>query len=624
MGVAPTLSVGIVAVAAIISGWIRLDSWNWIPIVGLTAVLCVIAWGFDRAGLALLPRWFKPTSKDNEEPSQWQKTWPSLVALVSAMIIATWQFVQMFDRPDSFSQSYDNMFHMNAVRWILDTGQASSFTVSSVTTLGQTSSFYPAAWHDLVSLAAITINSTIIGHAANSVIWVLMAVIWPLSCLFLVSKLFPQASAPLIISAGILSASFAAFPTLILGFGVVYPNTLGFSLIPVCFGLILSILNIIPGGSSLPLPHRIVILLGCLVGLFLAHPNAVLSLMAMISPVGIVWAYRGIRKARAEKSSKVTLITATYIAATVVTLIAFASMWIFSMIQDGWPPSTTLSESFIEILSASPMAVSPFWVLAFLIISGIIYFVSTASLRWWAGTFTIICVLWVAASAMPRGKIRNLLVSIYYTDPHRVGALLVLALYPTTVMGIQQLLKWASWLAQRLPRINIPPVKVLSYVAAGILLVTGIQLSPAMSSHISWMHWHYWVDPSAAPVDSDEYALIQRLPEFVPPDARIANNPWSGSSFTYALTGILVSSTHVTGNDSKSQTLIRYSLRDAQTNPKVCEAIEALDLDYALEFMTHDVHPEYPGLKDLDQAEGFTLLAENGQAKLFRIDACNS
>jgi hypothetical protein len=519
--------------------------------------------------------------------------------------------------PERFSQTFDNIFHMNAVRWTLDTGYSSSLFMHSMTPGVDPHGFYPMAWHNLVSLANLTLNSVNIPYGSNAMMLVLVTVIWPLTSLFLVSRLFPKASAALTILSGILASSFASFPWLLLGFGVLYPNALGFSLLPVSLGLAFSLLNILPQGERVPVGLTILTLVGCLPGLFLAHPNAVLSLMAMISPLVILWAWRGV-KATWTKNRKQAR---PYIVTTASTLIIFAGIWGLSLVRSTYKPPNSLGTTLSEILSASPLVIAPFWLLAALIIAGIAWMIRDSGIRWWFYPTIVVCFLWYAASAMPHGFLRKITVGGYYADPHRLGALLTMVLFPITVMGIQSFITVGSFILKRFPKINTPLIKALCLVLAGIGLIVGIQNTSAMTSHIGWVRWHYQLD-SGSLISIDEYSVIKQIPNIISQGERVATNPWTASSLVYALSGVPVTLTHITGDTSDDLEIIKNSLREAQTNPRVCPAVRALNIGYVLQFPNKVAHTNYVGLENLDEAEGFTAVARVGEAVFFRIDAC--
>jgi hypothetical protein len=135
-----------------------------------------------------------------------------------------------FGTPESFSQTFDNVFHLNGVRYVLETSNASSLTMTSMTSGGQSPYFYPAAWHGLAA-AFIQLTGLPLTVGVNVLNMAVASVVWPLGCMLLTRAV--AGNRPVAVAAaGVLSAGFAAFPILLLDFGVLYPNFLSSACCP--------------------------------------------------------------------------------------------------------------------------------------------------------------------------------------------------------------------------------------------------------------------------------------------------------------------------------------------------------------------------------------------------------
>jgi hypothetical protein len=71
-----------------------------------------------------------------------------IIGLGLAAVVAATQFMRMFGQPQHISQTADNIFHLNAIRYIVETESGSSFQLGEMTGIP----FYPAAWHTLGAL----------------------------------------------------------------------------------------------------------------------------------------------------------------------------------------------------------------------------------------------------------------------------------------------------------------------------------------------------------------------------------------------------------------------------------------------------------------------------------------
>ncbi len=619
----PLLSLSAIAVAPIAANWAGMP-WSIVPLIIVTVVASLVLFA-----IVSILRSIKSANISNvtspeslTEPAARRNALTYLAAFLIACLIATFQWTQMLGSPSAFSQTYDNIFHLNATRWILDTGNGSSLTFNTMTNGTHPPTFYPAAWHDLVTLITSVTGSSNIVLATNAAIWAIMALIWPLGCLFLIRRLLPDASAFTIIAAGVLASSFAAFPSLLIGFGVLYPNCLAFALLPTLLGLAATVLRLVPTPSSDPSATLVVILLACLPGLFLAHPNALLTLVAMLSPMALLWGWRGIRRNWQSRRKRAW----AHVGVTILGLSVFALIWRLGYTQPTWAAPNVSETSLGEIVLASPLLLRPFWILGILTIIGLITVARTSALRWWLGPFAVICVLWWAVSAMDDGLLRNLLVAGYYNDPYRLAALLPLILLPLCVAACDRLYVWADQTLQSRYAACATRLRLVTAVIAMIILIAGIQFSAAMRQHITWVAATYAVSADSILVNTDEYALLQKLPDIVDADERIATNPWNGSSMVYALDGLLTTTTHVGYISTPELDIINSSLNQAAVNPAlVCPAADALNVRYALDFGSREVHGAYhpyPGLENLGTADGFSVAARVGEATLYKLDAC--
>jgi hypothetical protein len=487
-------------------------------------------------------------------------------------------------------------------------------------------SFYPAAWHDLVSLVAMGGGSNAVTYSTNAVTWAVMALVWPLGCLFLLKRLLPDATLPVRIGSGILASSFAAFPSLLVGFGVLYPNFLGFALLPVVLGLALDVLGLARSRSTLPLYCHLLALAACLPGLFLAHPNAVLSAVALVSPLVLVWAWRGMRASWADHRKRAWV----YLGAAAGIMVVFLLIWAFGRTDPTWAPPNTTETSLAEVLLASPLVIRPFWILGVLILAGIWAMVAKKTCTWLLGPFAVAVLLWWSASALHSGLIRNLLTAGFYNDPYRLAALLPVVLLPISALGLDWL--WtsaAAWMHAR-PRWDRAFVTPLAATVVCLILLVGIQASPAMTQHLKWVEDSFAITESSVLVDSDELAVIEQVPDIVSPGERVATNPWNGSSMLYALTGVDTTTTFIYYITGPSQEIIDESLDEVSSNPgRICPALADLNVVYVLDFGDFyftdgwSPHVDMPGFEQLATAPGFTAVAQSGHAVLYKITACN-
>lgn len=630
LAVAPVLTVSLVAVTAIAAPYAGIG-WSPLPVLAATALISGLLFGVRqvsqrRSGSDAAPRargaLRKPAKADIV----------AAVGFLAGSAAIALQLHRAFGRPENISQTFDNVFHLNAIRYILESGTASSLTVSSMTSGDSPPYFYPAAWHGLASLL-VQMTGAQISVAVNILNLCVAATVWTAGCMFLARTVIgPNAYA--VAAAGVLAAGFGSFPLLLLDFGVLYPNFLSVSLIPAT----LACVSVFFGVSDSPGPvgiARFILAPSAAIGVAIAHPNGLMSLLALSIPVLLV-SFIGFSLAR-YRSGRGHRGTFLMGAGLLGILSVVAVMWKYirpPAEAATWLPFQTPGQAVGEIITNSAMQRSPAWAVSILLIAGVVVLCRRHKRIWLLGSFTLVAALFIVVSAGPNGWLRNTLTGVWYNDSYRLAALLPVAAVPLAAAG-------AGWLVARIQHIwvthrdsvNFIPSEirksrflvsaVVPLALLGLLLVAQtVPLAPAIHSAKA----NYSTTPESALVSSDEMALIKELDDHVPADATIAVNPWTGGAVAFAVADRNTTSKHTLTTYTKATELLNDKFREASTDPAVCTAARADNVGYVLDFGTQEVHGGnhgFVGLQISDATPGFELLAQHGQAKLFKLTACN-
>jgi len=625
---APVLSVFSIAVSAIFAGALHI-AWSIWPLLGFTAIVVLGLVAIDQIRLRLLRRG-RFASKQvpdvpSQEPAPTARARAKTVAayavpVIVVIAISTWQFVRMVGSPTGFSNGYDNVFHLNAVRWILDTHNASSFWISGVSTNGVVSGFYPAAWHGLVSQIALLLGSGNVAAATNAALWVGMAVIWPLGFVYLVRVFAPTIGPAIQVALAVIASAMIAL-TAVIVYNLL-PYWFGLMLLAPVLALCVRILGFGESTLGTPLSMSVLVTVMSVVGLALAHPSSVLSLIAFLTPVGLIWAWRGYSSMRDVNRLRARM----YLWAAGIGMLVFMAVWVIGRTHSYRDPVNTAATSLGQILLVSPLRDQPYWLLGVLLVFGAIAMVKRPAWRWWWGPTAVVVFLWFMVSVAPQSLFRKILVSGYYGFSSRMAGLLGLVLLVIVALGtiyvwqtisqkMTQSLHWGkSW------------VRWLAVGLSWLVLFAGTQLIGPMPSAINAVSGRYGITPDSTMVDSSEYALMQQLPSLVPEGVRVANNPWNGSALAYGLFGVLVTMPDEQSPTTPGLFVLRDHLNSAASQPElVCPALKELNVGFVLDFgdKSFTQWPEsYPGFENLATAPGFTPVASSGHAVLYRIDAC--
>lgn len=600
---APAVSTAVVAVAAVAAPVLGL-SWSFVPILLLTAVAAGIAFA--------LRRW----AGDRDRP---RPTAAAVVAALGGLLLAgtvlVLQLTFVFVEPASISQTFDAIVHLNTVAFAVETGNASAFHIGATTDIP----FYPNAWHAVTSLAATTTGAAV-PIAVNATGIAIGAVAWPASCIALAAVLFRGRPAAML-SAAALSTAFGAFPILLLDFGVLYPNTMGYAILPAGIAAVWLLLR----ARGVADRTRSAVLLAVLcAGIGLGHPNAFLALFAF----GAFIALAELLLSALRDRSRRTWIRHGAIA--IVILAVGAGLWRYSRTgweMSRWGPWQSTAQAFGEAMLMSPRATPITLAVSVLIVIGLIAVVRTPRHVVIAVPFAVAAFMFVLVSGTGVDNLlREMVTNPWYNDSYRLAALLPVAGIPVAVRGTLTVVDAATAFARRtsLPR----AVRAIAAIGATLALFL-VGAGPNVTRAAETARGSYVLDSGSALLTDRERLLIDRLPETTPEDAVIAGNPWTGVSLAYALGGREVVALHVFGERTDDESYLDERLRDIDDDPSVCEAVRNVGATHVIDFGDRNVFDrpdagrDRAGLENLEASEHLILVdSEGDDARLFRIEGC--
>lgn len=629
----PIISVSVIALSAQFAPLVGL---NWGP---LPPLITLVAFALPVWGIRIYNMRRQRDSlpiRKNTHRNSWGRRLTNLHSLtVIALIVAAVQLgyivIEMLGTPTAFSQTYDAIFHLNAVRWILDTENASGFSLTQMIYADGRSPFYPAAWHAIAALVLTTIGGDDVTLGTNATIFAVFTFVWPAGVLAFIRTWAPG---PIVrfslLPAAILAGVIPEFPLRFADWGVLYPNLLGYALVPgylAVFGAFLG------ARRRLQLSMPAILFFGAVgaPGIVIAHPNAAITVM--VAAIALTAGY-----AFSPGPSRRWYIPLLYMGGAASMYVFLAFVW--PLLRPGgasansWPPQMSTAEAFGQALMLSPLDSEPQWPLMIAIAGAILmairYRAHSPVFLW--GTFVF---LWIVAAGWPNSPERTAIVGSWYSDLQRLLGLVGLATAPVGAMGIGYILSrvYRAISSMKLGKGTFGPLfrtiaSAMVCLALFVTFIVSANDSPRLEQYKEWAADRYRIEDGANVISKREYELIEQLPSLVEPDSLIYTDLWRGEPLIYGLTGIQTTARHLKGIQPPEAIYLEEHMNELQSNPKVCSSINTLGVDYVVVFFgptvnnLDDVVTAAPGLTNLSKVKGLTLVAHEGGAYLYRVTGC--
>ncbi len=606
---AAPFGVTVVSTATLLAPLIGLG-WSLLPVALVTAVFAAVIITVR----SITPRgWRRPGDVVSGDGRFW-----TIGVLTAAAVVIAIQIASVIGRPDNISQTFDNIFHLNAIRYAVDNANASPLFVGTLTSVSGGQWFYPTAWHAVAALS-VDLTGVSVPVAANAMALAFSIVVWPAGALWLASSLFGR-SPGVLVGAGLAIIGSAAFPLLMIDYGVLYPMHMGFALLPASIALLLRAFRIVRL-DEVPQSLTTVAVLGVLPGLAITHPGALAAWLVLATVAVVFAAVRAFRRGTPVRRVMTGAIVLAYFSA------AAAVWWVLRPPVDArtWGPEMTAAQALGEVVFVSPYRAPLAIFLAAVTAVGIVTAVRRRGepALFAVSSFAVLGALYVVVASLPYPELRDLLTGSWYNNLPRLAALLPIAVAPLAGAGLNALAAVAS---RRLPSARVRPTARAVTTAALIVAAVVVTLFP-MRAPLSDAAITYALTEDSPLVSTDEMTLMKRLDSEVEPDAVIAGSPWTGAGLAYAISGRRVLQPHTLMEVTDDMVEINNDLNQARPGAPVCTAIADTGVRYVLDFGTREVHGgshPYPGFRALVASRAAKLVDSVGQAKLYRVTGCDS
>jgi hypothetical protein len=541
--------------------------------------------------------------------------------------------------PATASQGWDPIFHLNALRWIQESGHATPWSISPIFGGGR-ATYYPAGWHSAVALVPGSAS-----EAANLSSIVIGGLIWPTGLAFLTTAVLPRHPAAWALTP-LVAASFISFPFSQLLRSGQWPNGLATALVPATLAVAVLLLRRETGRGRILLA---IILLAMLGGCAAAHPSALFAIGVAVLPFVAARflppLVRGVR--RRPFPTLAAVLGTVLLAAGAWSVLANSRLLAGVMayrraVRAALPDSLYLAFFDLPRFPAlSPPAQDDFNIaVGLLVMLGAVLAVFVRDARPLAVAWLAFVGLYILAAGPENGL--RWLTGFWYKDTQRIapfiamaGALLA-ALAITVVTGalVRILVRTVSARAPEARPAGRWPVPAILFTVAAAAVTGALYVgsgSYRSVERVAVAAQNYTVSgkPGSGVLSSGEQAFIERAGAMLPPDAVVIGDPFNGETYFYALTGRHVVYTQLGAPTagSAAKELLRTRFNRVATDPAVCEAVRKVGATYFYADAPGGSHgtvslQRWPGFYNVPTEQGFEKVASAGGRTLYRITAC--
>jgi hypothetical protein len=608
VAVGPALTYGVVALAIIPFGALGIP-WNgWTALIALAAV-CLLMTGLQ----PLLARY-----RDTETETPALSGWPALtvaagVALGGLLIM--WAAYRGITHWQSIPSTWDAVWHANEVRFILDTGQASSTHMGELRNVETHQPlYYPSVFHALTAVfcqltgAAPTTGYTVSSVAAS--VWLFPSSAATLAWFLLRPIATQWLTAGAAATSAVMSASFTSVPYVEFGVAAM-PNLAAYGVAIPTFALITSTLR-----HRDRIPAAVLALVGVLSVHLTGGFVVILFLLAW-------WVFDACWHPVRGRLADLLVLAVVAVPSALILAPQFLGVARQADIIAGhaFPSFKTVKQGVIDALLLHTRHLNDFPIQYGLIVLSAIGMVILLYKRiWWPPVLWVVLTVATIYSGAPFHNVAGAAIEqfsqFFYNDPRRLSAVVTMLVTPWAGIAVFAIVLAVVTFAKRVIRLPAP-----LWVSATVVLLAAATVFSAR--HYLYRHLVLFGDKYDSVIinqkDLDAMAYLATLP-----GARttlIGNSNVDGTAWMYAVADLHPLWTHY---DYPQQTgpgyyrFIFWAYADRDHDPRVSEAVRALNIRYILTSAPTVRGFKVPdGLVSIDQSRSWEKIYDNGGAWIY-------
>lgn len=559
------------------------------------------------------------------------------LAIGAGLVIGLIFFILPLDGAGSFYQENDNIAHLEVVKRFLETGlfdEGGSYLTS-----------YPSLWRTVAATVASQ-GSGNVTVAVNAVNFVITAVLFPISGLIYLASFIGERN--ILRLSPLLVLSFVVFPWGFLYFGPLYPNLIGYSVLPLAMALVVYACGSVDLKSFFCL---FACFLGACAVLLRAHPSSIFVGVVVMSPY-IVYRLNKILAAKSVRlSARYSLIVVFVGSMIELWTLLYTSPMFHGVVTFDWAPYTGKVQAvanvlFLGLTKSSAVQLS----LSLLVLIGAMYCLVMRRWRWLLCSHLLVSLIYIACVSFPV-CLQHFFAGFWYNDSFRVAAMFVFTGMPLACIGLASVIRVAEAFVKLVVSAREEQVYVtncLTYVIPAVAVIAIFFPSFTFAQNITWttgfgkafqmLRSGNSLAENANAIDSHELEFLEMVKDEVGDDI-VLNYPYDGSAYAQTLADVNVVnrgwfgySPSIDGKKSNYQ-LLCESIDKVASDHEVSDAARSEDIKYVL--LLDNGAPDvggcyytvgydgsyWHGLEMLDDSTpGFSIVLSQGDMRLYKID----
>lgn len=583
-----------------------------------------------------------------------------LYALAGVVVVSLVFLSQLHDGAGSFLQFNDNATHLGYIKSMSESGVFATIGQNSTplgTPASQTpypnSSFYPMGFHIVAAFSIISTGAET-AVAENAMIFTYAAIVYPLGMCGLLRSYTDN---PLhLVCGAVICMACVAFPSRMLFVHQAYPNLAGFAAVPSVVALFRFAFPTL-SKETFSSRTRLAFIFS-LVGLLSLHANTLFTVALYIGPIILTELIPSATCNRNLSRSNRRLIN--FVAGTILITVSVV-LWLIllnipfltNVTSFLWNWTVDVPHAIYRVVALGLRVGSPQLALALFVLLGVVFSAKDRTKRSALLAYALFCCIFIFNSAGD-ANLKRLFAGFWYTDPERTAAMVAIAAVPVATLGLSSsirilaeklsnLREAENMHARRFSQRCISISLLCAFMILGFFFTFKVDLC-----EITFGRWNAFRLTSTSvrkdstrdegkPLSYSESRFIEKCIDLIGTEQLVLNNPYDGSVFAYATSGLNTYYKAYGGpGDTETSFVIRTSLSSIGTDDTIRNAVAQtgaqyyikLDMNgfdrisdtlYESDYVSFNPNDWVGVLSIDDNTPGFEIVLQEGNYRLYRI-----